>query len=306
MACGRRYLYSIIQGWQSKSPDTSVALAFGLLIHAGIEQYHRLRAAKQNYDDAVHGALQHVLSLEEAGHRLIDSLPVDEDIAQLKQEEAEDEESDGFDLRNSKIRTRYHLLRALVWYFEQYRQDALQVVILQSGAAAVEHSFRVPTGEALADGTPLLLSGHLDKLVEFNGELFVSDIKTTKSLTRTWRASFDLSHQMTGYTTGGKIALHKPVKGVWIDAIQLQVGGVKFARFTTSRSESQVQEFLADLKYYADLAESWYLNQRYPMNTSACFLCQYKEVCRQPPEFRAAYLKTYFVQKPAWNPLKSR
>jgi hypothetical protein len=306
MACARRYLYSIIEGWQPKSPDSAIALVFGILVHSGIEQYHRERAAGKGYEQAILGALRYVSQREENGKRLVLLLPTEHDINELKQEDADDEESDGFNLRNSKIRTRYHLFRALVWYFEQYRQDHLIVQILQSGSAAVEHSFRVPVGKSLSDGTPLLLSGHYDKIVEFNGELFVSDVKTTKALTHSWRAGFDLSHQMTGYIAGGKIALHKPVKGAWIDALQLQVGGVKFSRFTTTRSESQLQEFLADLEYYARLAETWYLDQHYPLNTSACFLCIYKDVCRQPPEFRQAYLQTYYEQKPAWNPLKSR
>jgi hypothetical protein len=308
MSCAQRYQYEIIQGWQPKNPEVAVALAFGSLLHYGIESYHRLRAAGSDFEPAVVGALRRVLDYVEPGEEqpLIGKLPVDIDIQAQRQEEAEDDESDGIDFRNSKIRTRYHLFRALVWYFDQYRQDALKVVILQSGSAAVEHSFRVPVGETLSDGTPLLLSGHYDKLVDFNGQQYVSDVKTTKSLTRTWREGFDLSHQMTGYTLGGKIGLHKPVKGVWIDAVQLQVGGVKFNRFTTGRSESQLREYIQLLKYTADLAEQWALNNYYPQNTAACLFCKFKAVCKQPPEFRSGYLNMYYERKPAWNPLRNR
>lgn len=111
---------------------------------------------------------------------------------------------------------------------------------------------------------------------------------------------------MTGYTLGGKIGLSAPVRGVWIDGIQLQVGGVKFVRFTTNRTESQLNEYLDLLKYTADLAESWYLNNNYPQNTAACLFCKFKEVCALPPEFRSGYLKMHFEKKPAWNPLRNR
>jgi hypothetical protein len=308
MACPYKYKLEIIDGWTPKNPDVAVALAFGSLLHYGVEHYHRQRAAGKNYDGAVIGSLRAVLNHRElhSDTPTIELLPTEEDITVLRHEEADDDESDGFDLRNSKVRTRYHLFRALVWYFEQYRNDALEVVILQSGAAAVEHSFRVPVGKALSDGTELLLAGHFDKLVRFNDELFVSDVKTTKSITRSYRSTFDLSHQMTGYTVGGKIGLHQPVKGVWIDAIQLQVGGVKFNRFTTQRTSSQLAEYIDLLKYTADLAESWALNNYYPQNTSNCMFCNKKDVCRQSPEFRQAYLKTYYRQQPAWNPLRSR
>lgn len=308
--CAYRYKLEIIDGWTPKSPESGIALAFGLLVHYGIEQYHRLRAADTPYSKAVIGALRAVADYREpanAPRPLAESLPTEIDITTLKHEEAEDDESDGIDLRNSKIRTRYHLFRALVWYFEQYRQDHLHVITLATGDAAVEHSFRVPPGETLGDGSPILLSGHFDKLVELNGELFVSDIKTTKSITRSWRESFDLSHQMTGYTVGGKVGLHQPVKGVWIDGIQLQVGGVKFSRFTTHRSAGQLQEYLTLLGYTARLAESWFREQYYPQNTGFhCNLCKYKSVCRQSPEFRQAYLNQYYRRKPAWNPLRSR
>lgn len=310
MACAQRYKYEIIDGWQPKNPDIAVALAFGQLLHFGVEQYHRERAAGQPFDEAVHNALRSVLAYRDSGlaieRPLIELLPTDADVKQLRDEDAEDEESDGYELRNSKIRTRYHLFRALVWYFEQYKNDALKVVTLTDGNAAVEHSFRVPTGKSLSDGTPLLLAGHYDKLVEFNSEIFVSDIKTTKSLTRSWREGFDLSHQMTGYTVGGKVGLHQPVRGVFIDGIQLQVGGVKFARFITVRSESQLQEYLRLLEYIAAQAERWYHEQYYPLNTASCMFCKFKQVCKQPPEFRSGYLNMYYERKPAWNPLRNR
>lgn len=306
LACAQRYKYEIVDGWFPKNPDAAVALAFGTLLHYGIEQYHRARVRGDAYDVAVISALRAVLNHTEHGRRTVLSLPVDAEIQLMRQEEAEDEESDGFELRNSKVRTRYHLFRALVWYFENYRTDALEVVTLADGNAAVEHSFRVPLGKTLSDGTPLLLAGHFDKLVRFNDELYVTDVKSTKGITRSYKATFDLSHQMTGYTVGGKIGLAQPVRGVWIDAVQLQVGGVKFNRFTTHRSESQLQEYITILKYTADLAESWALNNYYPLNTSACMFCKFQQVCRLPPEHRLPYLRTYFMQKPAWNPLKSR
>lgn len=308
LSCPLRYKLEIIDGWTSKSPDAHVALVFGLLLHAGVEQYHRLRVGGVKYDESVVGALGHVQAWRDprlSPSPLVNQLPTDEELVEAKEEHDPDEDDEG-PLRNAKLRTRYHLFRALVWYFDQYRQDHLKVVQLANGDAAVEHSFRVPIGQKLSDGTDLLLAGHYDKLVDFNGERFVTDLKSTKTLTRTWRKSFDLNHQMTGYTLSAKIGLSQPVRGVFIDAVQLQVGGVKFSRFPTYRSKSQLAEYIQLLKYVADQAEMWFQNDYYPQNTSACFMCQFKEVCAKPKEFRDQMLKTYFEQKPAWNPLRSR
>lgn len=310
MACPQRYKYEIVDGWEPRNPNYAIALAFGILLHTGIETYHRLRLAGADFDAAVVGSLRAVMEKDDfrkPGEPLYNHLPVFDDIMEMKAKEAESEdEEDGINLRNSKIRTRYHLFRALVWYFDNYRTDPLEVIELSDGTAAVEHSFRVPVGESLSDGTPLILSGHYDKLVTFNEQLFITDVKSTKSITAQWRQDWNLNHQMTGYTLGGKIGLHQPIQGVFIDAVCLQVGGVKFNRFTTHRSESQLREYVRMLKYVADQAEMWYETDYYPQNTAACMFCKFKEVCSQPPEFRRSYLRTYFKQAPAWNPLAIR
>jgi hypothetical protein len=233
-----------------------------------------------------------------------ESLPVEEDIEEQKA--TQDEDDDGISLRNSKIRTRYHLLRALVWYFEQYRTEQMPVLMLADGSPAVEYSFRVPTGIELSDGTDLIYCGHFDSIVQFNDELLVRDIKTTKSITRQWAAGFDLSHQMTGYIFGGKVGLERQVTGAVIDAIALQVGGCKYSRFFTHRSNSQLGEFIQLLGYVGEQAERYALSGYYPLNTSACMFCEFKSVCSQTPELRQGYLNYNFERKAPWNPLRSR
>lgn len=303
LECPQRYKLKIIEGWRSKSPGIAIALGFGILVHTGVEEYHRGRAAGLSYGDAVYRALQQVINKEDNGVNLYSLLPTQKDIETAKEAEDEDEEGS---LRNAKVRTRYHLWRALVWYFEQYRNDPMEVVQLADGKPAVEHSFRVGVGKALSDGTEILLAGHLDKLVRFNGSLFVSDVKTTKFISRFYFNMFDLSHQMTGYTLGGKLAFAEPVEGVLIDAIELQIGGVKFSRGFTHRTESQLNEYRDLLGYVGSLAERFYHEDYYPLNTAACMFCEFKDVCRQPPELRHGYLNYLFEKAEAWNPLKSR
>jgi hypothetical protein len=305
LECPQRYKLKIIEGWRSTSPNTAIALAFGILVHTGVEEFHRAKANGHGHQDAVEYALQQVMTKRnfDSHVTLYAQLPTHEDIEEQK---AEDDEDNGVSLRNSKVRTRYHLWRALVWYFEQYRNDPMPVVTLSDGRPAVEYSFRVGVGRTLSDGTELLLAGHLDKLVNFNGQNFVSDVKTTKSITRQYFAMFDLSHQMTGYTLGGKLAFTHPVAGVVIDALALQVGGVQFARAFTYRTESQLQEYIYLLSYVGEQAERFYEHDYYPLNTAACLFCEFKDVCRQPPQLRHGYLNHLFERKEAWNPLKSR
>lgn len=306
LECPQRYRLRIIEGWRSKSPGYAIALGFGILVHTGVEEYHRAKARGLSYDEAVYHAMRQVMSKGEGGVNFYALLPTHEQVAEIKEATDEDEGDTGTNLRNAKVRTRYHLWRALIWYFEQYRNDPMEVVTLADGAPAVEHSFRCGVGKSLSDGTEILLAGHLDKLVRFNGQVFVSDVKTTKSISRLYFAMFDLSHQMTGYALGGKLAFPEPVAGVAIDAIELQVGGVKFARGFTMRAESQLNEYRNLLGYVGSLAERFYYEDYYPLNTAACLFCEFKDVCRQPPELRHGYLNYLFEQKEAWNPLRSR
>ena len=306
LECPQRYQYRIIGGWRSKSPGSAIALGFGILVHTGVEEYHRGRATGLAHEEAVTRALREVTVKTDGGVNLYELLPTPADIDQLKEEAKEEGEDEGGSLRNAKVRTRYHLWRALVWYFEKYRHDPMEVVQLASGKPAVEHSFRVGVGKSLSDGTEILLAGHLDKLVRFNGALFVSDVKTTKSISRQYFRMFDLSHQMTGYTLGGKLAFDEPVAGVCIDAIELQIGGVNFSRGFTHRTESQLNEYRDLLGYVGSLAERFYHENYYPLNTAACLFCEFKDVCSQPPELRHGYLNHLFKRAEAWNPLKSR
>lgn len=304
LECPQRYKLRIIDGWASKAPGMAVALTFGILFHTGVEFYNRGRSEAMDHPAAQKYAIDAMLAKTENGRRLIDDLPTEDAVAEAKQRS--EDEDDGMSHRNANVRTRYHLMRAVVWYSEQYKNDPLKLHIMPTGRPAVELSFRAPIGVQLSDGTELVLAGHIDRVVEFNDQLFVSDFKTTKSISRQWAQGFDLSHQMTGYVLGGSLALSSPVAGAIIDGVALQVGGVKFGRHFSYRTPSQLGEYMRLLRHVADQAEQFAAEDFYPLNTAACIFCEFKEVCRQPPEQRGRTLDYLFERKEAWNPLKSR
>lgn len=300
LACPRRYQYSIILGLHSKSPSYAIALVFGILFHKGLEFYHKEKAAGKSHDEATLSAVRQLL-LEPATA----TLPIDDQIDEMAADHDPDED-DGITLRNSKIRTRYYLFRALVWYLEHYAEDPLQTIILPSGKPAVELSFRVPLEGITVAGTPLLLCGHIDRGVDFQDALWSADYKTTKSLTQQFFGMFDLSHQMTGYTVAGTAIFQDVCKGAIIDGVALQVGQVKLHRGFTRRTRGQFREYFDTLGYVVEQAQRHADTGDYPMNTSACYFCEYKEICKQAPEFRENYIKQYFFSKPGWNPLENR
>lgn len=305
LACPRRYQLAVIEGQVSRNPGLAIALVFGILIHTGLEQYHKARFAGQDHDQATHHALAHVLRSDAA-----QTLPTDEHIEELAESHDADED-DGIHLRNSKVRTRYYLARTLIWYLEHYgAEDNVRTIQLASGAPAVEVSFRIPLPLDVA-GHPLVLCGHIDRGCEFNDYLYVADYKTTKSLTQQFFAMFELSHQMTGYSVAGNVVFSEPTRGIIVDGIALQIGGVKLARHFTKRTPGQVAEYFELFKYATGLAEQLHTRyalegKDYPMNTASCYFCEYKSVCSQAPEYRKNYLAQNFERKPGWNPLANR
>lgn len=299
LSCPRRYQLSIVEGYTPRNPGFAIALVFGILFHKGLEFYHEAKAAAADHEEAVRHAVGQVAALPATS-----TLPTDDDIEGLAEGHDPDED-DGIALRNSKVRTRYYLFRALVWYLEHYRDDPASTIILASGKPAVELSFRIPLDLPGVD-YPVLLCGHIDRGVEFNGRLYASDYKTTKSLTSQFFDMFDLSHQMTGYTVAGSVIFDQPVKGAIIDGVALQVGGVKFGRKPTTRTAGQIREYMELLVYANTQAKKFHDEQRYPMNTAACYFCDFKQVCRQPPEYRQQFLEQHFERKRGWNPLENR
>lgn len=299
LACWRRYQYQIILGLTPNSPSYAIALVFGILFHKGLEFYHKAKAEGKDHDAATHDAVSRLLALPATA-----SLPIDEDIDELAAGHDPDED-DGITLRNSKIRTRYYLFRALVWYLEHYANDPVETIILPSGAPAVELSFRLPLDISIA-GTPLLLCGHIDRGVIYNGQNFAGDYKTTKSLTKQFFGMFDLSHQMTGYTVAGSAIFATSAHGCMIDGVALQVGQVKLLRNFTRRTKGQIEEYLQTLKWVTSQAVRHYEENDYPMNTSSCYFCDFKEICKQPPEYRERFIRQHFTSRPGWNPLENR
>lgn len=298
LSCKRRYKYVVIDGLVPKGPGYAIALEFGILFHSALEQYHRARAQGMDHHNALHYAVSWLMKQPEFA-----ALPTDDDVEEMK--DGLEEDDDGIAHRNSKIRTRYHLARAVVWYLDHYEHDPLSTIILPTGKPAVELSFRIPTPVEIA-GQPLILCGHMDRAVEFEGCYWADDYKTTKSLSRQWFDAFELSHQMTGYTIAGQVVLEKPVRGCWIDGIALQVGGVKLQRAPTTRTPGQIKEYFDLLASVAEDAERAYDSDFYPMNTAACYFCEFKQICKQAPEYRDRYINLYYERKPGWNPLANR
>lgn len=258
-ACPRRYYYAYHLGYQPRT--TRVELAFGVLFHKALELWER---GGRTGETAI---IRAILSAPEA-----DALRAEPD---------------------NSPRCLAHLIRAIVWYWEEYRHDNLQTV-------AAELSFRIGFGEAL-------LCGHIDRVVTYQDRIWFVDYKTTRqTLSSAWFDNFQLSLQMDVYALGARVALESPAAGGIIQGVQLAVTFNRFARSFVEHTPDALEEAAGEIEHLISRAREHALADYWPRNKTACFMCAYKSVCSRQEPARSIWLENDFVRVNPWNPLENR
>lgn len=288
--CPRKYFYTIIRGFKPKGE--SVHLTFGIHYHSALEHYDKQRALGADHEEALRSSLRKVMT---DAWDTATGAPWESDHA---------------------LKHRNNLIRSVVWYLEEFKDDKAKTIILANGQPAVELSFRFQVD------SDLVLCGHLDRLVEWMDGVYVMDRKTsTTTLSSYYFDQYEPDNQMSLYTLAGRFVYNTPVRGVIIDAAQIAVGFTRFDRGLTYRSESLLEEWLDATRSFvfdaAEMADEYHnrLNssdpfpeRAFPQNDKSCHKyggCPFCKICSRSPEVREAFLQTDFEVKP-WNPLEVR
>jgi hypothetical protein len=281
--CPRKYYLSIICGYASRTE--SPHLTFGLLMHGAKERYDHAKARGESHDDAVLRAVRYAMenTWDEALQRPWSS---------------------GHNEKN-----RFTLVRTVVWYFEEYCDDALETVILANGKPAVELSFSFPTEYRTQSGEPLLLCGHIDRLAKLGGEARPCDVKTTGStISEKTFAAFTPHNQFSLYSIASKVLFDVPARGLIVDVAQVAVTFSRFERREVPRTEEMLDEWYSELGDWFRLAESCATAGRWPANEQSCDRyggCAFRRVCSHGPSARDLWIRADFVTR-VWDPLRVR
>lgn len=271
--CPRYFELSVLRGLRMKRE--SVHLLFGGAYAKALETYHRLKAEGNDHMQAMCAVTHQAL------------------VATWDAEEGKPWESD------HNLKTRETLIRSIVWYLEHFIDDATSVLMID-GRPAVELSCKVE----IEDG--VFLTGHLDRVVEYSGDTYIMDQKTTGStLSPHYFDQWSPSNQMSQYTLMGQLIFDMPVKGVIIDAAQIAVGFTRFERGFAHRTKGQITEFLADTKVWIAQARVYHQADHWPMNDTACDKfggCAFRRICAKDPEIRETFLKADYEVN-FYNPL---
>lgn len=283
MQCPRKYQYQIIEGWQPNDPHP--ALEFGIMFHSCMELYEKLLANGTKPEPALVQTVRHALTISK--------------------------DFIGDSHRTTKVlRTRFTLVRAVIWYVDKFSSQHLRTVIKADGTPAVELSFRIAIPLISPDGTPYILCGHIDRLSEFGEDRMVHDYKhTSRNLDSSYFEEYNPHWQLTNYIFAAQVILPEAnVDQALIDAFQAAVGFNRFKRGVTKRFPDQIREWLDNTIYWIKQAERYAEDGYWPMNLQSCHLyggCQFRKICSMRPHAREEWLKADFHKKP-WNPLESR
>ena len=316
--CPRYYELRMLEGLETKRG--SIHLTFGIIYHEALETYDKLRA---------HGEEHHSAQRAAARKALEDSvIYYDAKICQNcgQQWNAEEERTQcpgcGDDppeetstlwvdnLRDFKEKGREQLVRTIIWYTDQFRQNPLNALTLSNGEPAVELSFTIPLDSVNKYNEQHHLRGHIDMIARHDdGGLFVLDRKSTKStLYDSYFDGFSPGNQVTLYTLSGKLILGEQIQGLIIDAAQVAVNFSRFQRGYINRTQSQLDEWLQDFDLWMQLAELYAERGHWPQQEEACNLyggCPFRAICGRSPEVRQSIIENDYVRRP-WNPAINR
>lgn len=279
--CPRKYLYEIVNGYELKLRPAT--LSFGIFFHTCLENWHKLLASGMSKDTAL-------LRVTRLAGLLGESI------------------SPG-----DTARTKETLMRTVVWYIFQFWDDQARTTQLTTGKPAVEFSFTFPLSQI--NGVEVYLSGHIDRVVKYDSQVFISDYKTTKSaLDHRYFDQYKPNGQLKQYMLAGVVlatdgtAIPEPPAGVLVEAAQLGVTFSRFQRFPVMYSAAELEEYAKDTCSWIARAHQCAADNNWPMNETACSHyngCVFREICRQNPGYRDLYLNSNF-HKRTWDPLRAR
>jgi hypothetical protein len=275
--CHYKYKLRILDKWIPKR--RSVHLLFGGWFATALEHYYKFRAEGIASNAALCAVVREALI-----STWIDGKPWESD---------------------HPVKTRENLIRTIIWYVDEFENDAsVQVVRLADGRAAVEHSFALPVDNNL------VFCGHIDRLVEYSGDKYVMDQKTSQNtIGPMFFNQFTPDTQISMYSFAGKVIYNTPVKGVIIDGVQVAVGFTRFLRGFAFRSASQLDEWYENTLRLIEEVQDNTRRGHFPQRATSCNLyggCEFRSVCSRSPEVRKNFLEADFVQAPQWNPLETR
>jgi hypothetical protein len=195
---------------------------------------------------------------------------------------------------------------ALEYYFSQYRlgEDKAIPMTLPGGKRGIEFSFLEPIDVLHPEtGDPLLYSGRMDMMCEYEGMHLGEDDKTASQLGASWPRQWDLRSQFTGYVWGAGRA------GIKLDGFLVRGVSILKTKYDTLQAITYRPQWLIE-RWYEQLIRdtrrmilAWsdgYFDYNLDHSCAEYGGCPFKSVCQmRDPQ---ALLEQQF-QRRKWDPV---
>lgn len=348
MECPRKYQLGQLEGWRKVG---NIDIEFGSLYHEAAEMFDKLLLAKWDQESASWEVYKHfaykTMGLLETGYLPTwrctspDFVPRKTKVKagqsaevknmkrckRAKTAQYEGGHRDGehcpdcglptiddFEMFcSNKNKNRDTLLRTILFYCDT-ADDRVRPYLFPDGTPAVELSFRLPLPLASPDGTPYLLTGNMDGMVEFAGEVVPRERKTAKGTPGMYffdRYAPDVqidTYDLAAWLYYSDLLDPKP-HGVMVEVTQCTASFTRIERQIVNVPEERRAEWLQELQWWIKTAEGCAKEKFWPKNTSACNMyggCPFRRVCRMAPAQRARFFPGEMFEKRQWNPMEIR
>lgn len=213
-----------------------------------------------------------------------------------------------------RTKSRETLVRAAIWYDDQFGpQNPLMPLVVEGNGPAFELAFQFPLFPDQQDGP--LLCGNLDGIVEFGGEIWILERKSTATtLSGFYWDKFDPNVQVDVYCVAAHLLWPQwQIKGVLVEACQVGVTFARFERKLFRRSPARLEETLGSIQrevrsFLGDLAEHGEDSEEtFGPNPAACGIdngCPFRAICQTDPTMRAWEIETHWQRRAdPWDPI---
>lgn len=200
-------------------------------------------------------------------------------------------------------RTKAVAAKLLKLYAERYANKVFAIL-------ATEKKFTVPIPD-----TSISLIGRIDKIIDWDGAIYVLDHKTTSRLGYEFFNKIKPNMQFDGYIWAATQIGYPKCSGIVMDAMLVAKGLLvpaqlskltPLARDISTRTTKDIERYLHNVRCIIRDIEKCYENNEWYENTESCcdFVeCPYRSICKEDSDIRERIIESdYKVEK--WDPRK--
>jgi len=201
-------------------------------------------------------------------------------------------------------RTKEKCVTVMLDYMRHYPLETFKIIGAPE-APMIENTFTIDTGLMLDDGEPIEYGGIFDGGIEFSGNDFVFEHKSTSQLGSYYFNQFKPNNQVTGYIWALGRLTGRRIGGALINAIGIYKSSpTKFERSITTRSDEDITFWLDNVRATCQMIKDAERRGFWPQFTQSCTMygkCEYHDVhtlgaAREQEKF----LEQMFVKEP-WS-----